>query len=78
MLETAGTGAQEGRAGGEVRELIGAVDETFLERMLLVFADLPAGYLVREKRSQKIAPLPREKRGWTSGSPPWEPVSCPW
>ena len=34
---------------GEVREIIGAVDETFLERMLLVFMDLATGYLVLEE-----------------------------
>jgi hypothetical protein len=31
-----------------VREIIGAVDETCLERMLLVFMDLTTGYLLRE------------------------------
>jgi hypothetical protein len=36
---------QDGWAGGEWREIIGAVDETFLERMLLVFMDLRTGYL---------------------------------
>jgi Family of unknown function (DUF6399)/IclR helix-turn-helix domain len=49
ILETARTWTQEGRASGEVREIIGAVDETFLERMMLVFADLPTGYLVFEE-----------------------------
>lgn len=42
-LETAGAGEQDGGAGGEVREILGAVDEPFLERMLLVFMALPTG-----------------------------------
>ena len=33
---------------GEVREIIGGVDETFLERMMLVFQDVSTGYLVLE------------------------------
>jgi hypothetical protein len=49
ILETAGIWEQEGIAGGEVREIIGAVDETFLERLMLIFADLPTGYLVLEE-----------------------------
>jgi hypothetical protein len=32
-----------------VREILGAVDETCLERMLLIFADLPTGSLVLEE-----------------------------
>ena len=40
ILQTAETWEHEGVAAGEVREIIGAVDETFLERMMLVFADL--------------------------------------
>lgn len=39
----------EGIAHGEVRPLIGAVDETFLEQMMLVFMDLFSGYLVVEE-----------------------------
>ena len=34
--------------GDEVRETIGAVEETFLERLMLVFRDPPTGYLVLE------------------------------
>ena len=49
LLETAATWEQDGQACGEVREIIGAVDETFLERMLLVFMDLATGYLVLEE-----------------------------
>ena len=49
LLETAGAWEQDGRAGGEVREIIGAVDETFLEQMMLVFMDLTTGYLLLEE-----------------------------
>ena len=48
LLETAGTWEQDGLADGGGREIIGAVDETFLERMMLVFMDLPTGYLLLE------------------------------
>jgi Family of unknown function (DUF6399)/IclR helix-turn-helix domain len=49
LLETATTWEQDGCAGDEVREIIGAVDETFLERMMLVFMDLRTGYLLWEE-----------------------------
>ena len=49
LLETAETWEQDGCADGEVREIIGAVDETFLERMMLVCMDLRTGYLLREE-----------------------------
>ena len=49
LLETAGAWEQEGRADGEEREIIGAVDETFFEQMVLVFMDLKTGYLLREE-----------------------------
>ena len=48
VLETAQTWEQDGIAHGEVREIIGGVDETFLERMMVIFQDLPTGYLVLE------------------------------
>jgi len=48
VVETAATWEQDAVAAGEVREIIGGVDETFLERMMLVFQDLPTGYLVLE------------------------------
>ena len=48
LLETAAPWEQEGGATGEGREIIGAVDETFLERMVLVLLDLPTGYVVLE------------------------------
>jgi len=47
-VKTAETWEQDAVAAGEVREIIGGVDETFLERMMLVFQDLPTGYLVLE------------------------------
>src|SRR5262245_12493744 len=40
ILETAAAWEQEGSADGQVREIIGAVEETFWPRMLLVFLDL--------------------------------------
>ena len=43
LLETAGRWEKDGVAAGEVREIIGAVDETFLEQMILVFMDLRTG-----------------------------------
>jgi hypothetical protein len=49
LLATAAAWEQDGRAHGEVREIIGAVDETFLERMILVFMDLSTGYLLLEE-----------------------------
>jgi len=39
---------KEGTAGGDLLEIIGAVDETFLEQMFLVFLDLPSGYVLLE------------------------------
>jgi len=48
LLETAGAWEKEECAGDEVREIIGAVDETFLEQMMLVFMDLRTGYLLLE------------------------------
>jgi Family of unknown function (DUF6399)/IclR helix-turn-helix domain len=48
LLETAGVWEQDACAGNEVREIIGAVDETFLEQMMLVFMDLRTGYLLHE------------------------------
>jgi hypothetical protein len=49
LLETTGAWEQEGCANGEVREVVGAVDETFLERVILVFMDLATGYLLLEE-----------------------------
>src|SRR5215475_14061723 len=49
ILETAEAWEHEGIAHREVRPIIGAVDETFLERMMLVFMDLISGYLLFEE-----------------------------
>jgi hypothetical protein len=43
---------EEGRRGGEVRPVIGAVDETFFERMMRVFMDLVSGYLLFEELAE--------------------------
>jgi hypothetical protein len=48
ILETAAVWEQQGMAHGEIRPIIGAVDETFLPRMMLGFMDLASGYLLRE------------------------------
>lgn len=49
LLETAEAWEYDGVAAGEACPIIGAVDETFLERMMLVFMDLISGYLVFEE-----------------------------
>jgi Family of unknown function (DUF6399)/IclR helix-turn-helix domain len=49
ILETATAWEKEGIAHGEIRPVIGAVDETFLQRMMLVFMDLATGYLLMEE-----------------------------
>jgi len=49
ILETATAWEQEGIAHGERRPIIGAVDETFLQRLMLVCMDLASGYLLMEK-----------------------------
>jgi hypothetical protein len=48
LLDTAAAWEKEGSAHGEIRPVIGAVDETFLQRMMLVFMDLATGYLLME------------------------------
>jgi hypothetical protein len=48
LLETVGAWEQDACAGAEGREIIGAVDETFLEQMMLVLMDLRTGYLLLE------------------------------
>jgi Family of unknown function (DUF6399)/IclR helix-turn-helix domain len=49
LLETAAAWEKDGIAHGEIRPIIGAVDETFLQRMMLVFMDLATGYLLMEE-----------------------------
>ena len=48
VVETAQTWEQDGIAQGEVHEIIGGADETFLQRMMLVFQDVSTGYLLLE------------------------------
>ena len=52
ILKTAAAWEHDGTANGETRPIIGAVDETFLERMLLVFMDLASGYLLLEEAAE--------------------------
>jgi DNA-binding transcriptional ArsR family regulator len=49
IVETAAAWEQDGVDHGEIRPIIGAVDETFLQDMMLVFMDLASGYLVLEE-----------------------------
>ncbi len=49
IVETAKTWESEASANGEVRDIIGAVDETFLESMMLVLMDLHSGYILLEE-----------------------------
>src|SRR5512145_3324972 len=49
ILDIAAAWEQDGIAHGEIRPVIGAVDETFLQRMMLVFMDLATGYLLMEE-----------------------------
>src|SRR5215471_11501921 len=49
LLETTRAWEHESCAHGEGREVIAAVDETFLEHMLLVCMDLATGYLLLEE-----------------------------
>src|SRR5712692_789356 len=49
LLKTAEAWEHEGVAAGEVRPIIGAVDETFLERLMLVCMDLVSGYVLCEE-----------------------------
>ena len=49
LVKTAAAWEHDGSAAGEVRAIIGAVDETFLEQMILVLMDLPTGYLLLEE-----------------------------
>jgi hypothetical protein len=49
ILETTAAWEHEGITEGQVSAIIGAVDETFLERLMLVFIDLASGYLILEE-----------------------------
>jgi hypothetical protein len=50
-MQTTAAWERDGIAAGEPREIIGAVDATFFERMMLVFQDLATGYLLRAEGS---------------------------
>ncbi len=52
IVETAKAWETEASATGEVRDIIGAVDETFLEYMMLVLMDLHSGYILLEEVAQ--------------------------
>lgn len=49
IMDTTRAWEHEGIEHGELRPIIGAVDETFLQRMMLVFMDLASGYLLLEE-----------------------------
>jgi hypothetical protein len=49
ILGIAAAWEKDGIAHGEIRPVIGAVDETFLQQMMLVFMDLATGYLLVEE-----------------------------
>jgi hypothetical protein len=52
IVETSQRWEREGVAQGQIGPIIGAVDETFLQCMMLVFMDLASGYLVFEESAQ--------------------------
>jgi hypothetical protein len=52
IVETTQEWEREGIAQGQIGPIIGAVDETFLQCMMLVFMDLASGYLVFEETAQ--------------------------
>jgi hypothetical protein len=49
VLETTTAWETEGIAHGEIRPVMGAVDETFLQRLMLVLMDLATGDLLMEE-----------------------------
>jgi hypothetical protein len=49
ILETTEAWEREGIAQGQIGPLVGTVDETFLQRMMLVFMDLVSGYVLLEE-----------------------------
>jgi hypothetical protein len=49
ILETTAALEREGIAQGQMGPIVGSVDETFLERMMLVFMDLVSGYILFEE-----------------------------
>ena len=49
ILETTEAWEREGIAQAQMGPIVGAVDETFLQRMMLVFMDLVSGYILLEE-----------------------------
>ena len=49
IRETTEGWEREGIAEGQIGPIVGSVDETFLERMMLVFMDLVSGYVLHEE-----------------------------
>ena len=49
ILETTSGWEREGIAQGQIGPIVGSVDETFLQRMMLVFMDLVSGYVLHEE-----------------------------
>ncbi len=49
VLETTGVWEREGIAEAQMGPIVGAVDETFWQRMMLVFIDLVSGYILHEE-----------------------------
>jgi Family of unknown function (DUF6399)/IclR helix-turn-helix domain len=49
ILETTKAWEGEGIAQGQIGPIVGSVDETFLERLMLVFMDLMSGYVLLEE-----------------------------
>src|SRR5499427_5402530 len=62
ILDTAAAWEKAGIAHGEIRQVIGAGDETFLQRLMLVFMDLASGYLLLE-----TVAVDRSYHTWYSG-----------
>jgi hypothetical protein len=52
IVETTQAWEREGIAQGQIGPIIGAVDETFLQCMMLVFMDLASGYLLFEEAAE--------------------------
>ncbi len=49
ILETTKEWEREGIAQGQIGPIVGTVDETFLQRLMLVFMDLVSGYVLLEE-----------------------------
>src|SRR2546425_2654633 len=53
ILETIEAWEREGIAQGQIGPIVGSVDETFLERMMLVCMDLVSGYVLLEEVAEE-------------------------